>query len=94
MLLYIFFYCNLNFCFCFYQQEQRRAKEAEDRARHLAAVHEERVANLESHLAELSESVGSYDRVRQQDQLAIQKLKVTSLKKNFFLIFFVFPASN
>lgn len=57
------------------QEEQRRAKEAEDRARHLAAVHEERVANLESHLAELSESVGSYDRVRQQDQLAIQKLK-------------------
>lgn len=57
------------------QEEQRRAKDAEDRARHLAAVHEERVANLESHLADLSETVGSYDRVRQQDQLAIQKLK-------------------
>ncbi|KAK3912433.1 GRIP and coiled-coil domain-containing protein 1 [Frankliniella fusca] len=57
------------------QEEQRRAKDAEDRARHLAAVHEERVANLESHLAELSETVGSYDRLRQQDQQAIHKLK-------------------
>jgi hypothetical protein len=42
----------------------------------LAAVHEERVANLEARLAELSETVGNYDRLRQQDQLAIQKLKV------------------
>lgn len=77
-------------------QEQRRAKEAEDRARHLAAVHEERVANLESHLAELSETVGSYDRLRQQDQLAIHKLKVCSKNhqhffsaKIFFLINFI-----
>lgn len=57
------------------KQEQRRAKDAEDRARYLAAANEERVANLESHLAELSETVGSYDRMRQQDQLAIQRLK-------------------
>ncbi|KAE8749866.1 hypothetical protein FOCC_FOCC003335 [Frankliniella occidentalis] len=57
------------------QEEQRRAKDAEDTAKHLAAVHEERVANLESHLAELSETVGSYDRLRQQDQQAIHKLK-------------------
>lgn len=37
-------------------------------------IHEARVA-LEARLAELSEIVGSYDRLRQQDQLAIQKLK-------------------
>lgn len=37
--------------------------------------HEARVAGLEARLAELSEIVGSYDRLRQQDQLAIQKLK-------------------
>lgn len=38
-------------------------------------VHETRVAGLEARLAELSEIVGGYDRLRQQDQLAIQKLK-------------------
>lgn len=37
--------------------------------------HETRVAGLEARLAELSEIVGSYDRLRQQDQSAIQKLK-------------------
>lgn len=38
-------------------------------------VHEKRVAGLEARLAELSDTVGGYDRVRQQDQQAIQKLK-------------------
>lgn len=38
-------------------------------------VHEKRVASLEARLAELSETVGGYDRARQQDQQAIQKLK-------------------
>ncbi|KAJ4441484.1 hypothetical protein ANN_11339 [Periplaneta americana] len=56
-------------------EEQKRATDAEERARRLAAVHEERVANLEARLAELSETVGNYDRLRQQDQMAIQKLK-------------------
>ncbi|XP_066993533.2 GRIP and coiled-coil domain-containing protein 1 isoform X2 [Anabrus simplex] len=56
-------------------QEQKRAADAEERARKLAAVHEERVANLEARLAELSETVGTYDRLRQQDQRAIMKLK-------------------
>ncbi|KAK7792654.1 hypothetical protein R5R35_005112 [Gryllus longicercus] len=56
-------------------QEQQRVAEAEERARKLAAAHEERVANLESRLAELSETVGTYDRLRQQDQAAITKLK-------------------
>jgi hypothetical protein len=62
--------------FCIILKEQKRATDAEERARQLAALHEERVANLEERLAELSETVGNYDRIRQQDQLAIQKLKV------------------
>jgi hypothetical protein len=62
--------------FCIILKEQKRATDAEERARRLGAVHEERVANLEARLAELSETVGNYDRLRQQDQLAIQKLKV------------------
>lgn len=38
-------------------------------------THEARVAGLEARLAELSEIVGGYDKMRQQDQQAIQKLK-------------------
>lgn len=38
-------------------------------------MHETRVAGLEARLAELSETVGGYDRLRQQDQQAIMKLK-------------------
>lgn len=47
-------------------------------------IYEARVACLEARLAELSEIVGSYDRLRQQDQLAIQKLKdqLTILQNN------------
>uniref|UniRef100_A0A1B6CLB2 GRIP domain-containing protein n=1 Tax=Clastoptera arizonana TaxID=38151 RepID=A0A1B6CLB2_9HEMI len=56
-------------------REQERAAEAEERANKLAAMHEERVANLEAKLAELSQTVGSYDRLRQEDQTAILKLK-------------------
>ncbi|KAG8323923.1 GRIP and coiled-coil, partial [Homalodisca vitripennis] len=56
-------------------KEQERASDAEERARKLAAMHEERVANLEARLAELSQTVGSYDRLRQDDQGAILKLK-------------------
>merc|ERR1719158_1392355 len=36
---------------------------------------ETRVINLEARLQELSETVGTYDRLRQQDQASIQKLK-------------------
>ncbi|XP_020292388.1 GRIP and coiled-coil domain-containing protein 1 [Pseudomyrmex gracilis] len=57
------------------REEQKRASAAEQQARGLAMKHEARVAGLEARLAELSEIVGSYDRLRQQDQLAIQKLK-------------------
>lgn len=55
--------------------EQQRAQRAEERSKKLAAMHEERVANLENRLAELSTTVGTYDRLRQMDQENIQKLK-------------------
>ncbi|XP_062555749.1 GRIP and coiled-coil domain-containing protein 1 [Armigeres subalbatus] len=55
--------------------EQRRVSVAEDRSKKLEEVHEERVANLEARLAELSEVVGTYDRLRQHDQESISKLK-------------------
>lgn len=57
------------------QLEQLRASRAEERSRSLAALHEERVANLENRLAELSTTVGTYDRLRQLDQENIIKLK-------------------
>lgn len=55
--------------------EQRRAHIAEERNKKLAAIHEDRVANLEARLAELSATVGTYDRLRHQDQESIQALK-------------------
>ncbi|KYN16185.1 PREDICTED: GRIP and coiled-coil domain-containing protein 1 isoform X1 [Trachymyrmex cornetzi] len=57
------------------REEQKRAAAAEQQARGSVIIHETRVAGLEARLAELSEIVGGYDRLRQQDQLAIQKLK-------------------
>ncbi|EDW38404.1 GL12027 [Drosophila persimilis] len=56
-------------------QEQRRVLRAEEQSRKQAALHEGRVANLEARLAELSTTVGSYDRLRQQDQDSIHALK-------------------
>lgn len=69
-------YCQTLFNAVMYVKEQERASEAEERARRLAATHEERVANLEAKLAELSQTVGNYDRLRQNDQGALQKLRV------------------
>ncbi|KAH8346685.1 hypothetical protein KR084_008071 [Drosophila pseudotakahashii] len=57
------------------RQEQRRVLRAEDQSRRQAALHEDRVASLEARLAELSTTVGSYDRLRQQDQESIHDLK-------------------
>ncbi|BFF90299.1 GRIP and coiled-coil domain-containing protein 1 [Drosophila madeirensis] len=57
------------------KQEQRRVLRAEEQSRKQAALHEGRVANLEARLAELSTTVGSYDRLRQQDQDNIHALK-------------------
>ncbi|EDW67121.1 GRIP and coiled-coil domain-containing protein 1 [Drosophila virilis] len=57
------------------KQEQRRVLRAEEQSRRQAALHEDRVANLEARLAELSSTVGNYDRLRQQDQDSIHALK-------------------
>lgn len=57
------------------KHEQRRVLRAEDQSRRQAALHEDRVANLEARLAELSSTVGNYDRLRQQDQDSIYTLK-------------------
>ncbi|KAL0108642.1 hypothetical protein PUN28_015240 [Cardiocondyla obscurior] len=57
------------------REEQKRVAAAEQQARLSVIVHETRVTGLEARLAELSEIVGGYDRLRQQDQLVIQKLK-------------------
>lgn len=55
--------------------EQGRTVRAEEEIRNMSLFHEERVANLEARLAELSTTVGNYDRLRQQDQESIHKLK-------------------
>lgn len=57
------------------QSEQHRVYLAEERNKALAAMHEERVASLESRLSELSATVGLYDRLRQTDQENIAKFK-------------------
>lgn len=57
------------------KNEQKRALNAEERNQKLSSVHEARVANLEARLQELSKTVGSYDRLRSQDQENILKLK-------------------
>ncbi|XP_050534331.1 GRIP and coiled-coil domain-containing protein 1 [Daktulosphaira vitifoliae] len=56
-------------------QEQTRANEAENRSRELAIAHEIRVSNLEMQLAELSNSIGVYEKIRQQDEETIKTLK-------------------
>lgn len=57
-------------------QERSHSTGMEESARDLAKAHEERVAALEARLTDLSLSVASYDRTRQEDLLAIHKLKV------------------
>lgn len=55
--------------------EQKRALIAEERNKQLSVLHEERNANLESRLSELSNTIGSYDKNRQLDQESIFRLK-------------------
>ncbi|KAK6183466.1 hypothetical protein SNE40_010943 [Patella caerulea] len=57
------------------EKEILRASEAETRAVQVSVQSEERVTSLETKLAELSEVVGNYERLRYQDQQAIQRLK-------------------
>jgi uncharacterized small protein (DUF1192 family) len=54
---------------------QLRADEAEQMLEQLRQQSEARVAGLEAKLSELSETVGNVERLRQQDQLTIQKLR-------------------
>ncbi|KAL9955161.1 hypothetical protein ACROYT_G036447 [Oculina patagonica] len=56
-------------------REQKRANEAEERLRIITSLEECRVADLEVKLSELSEVVGNYEKLRLQDQQAIQKLR-------------------
>ena len=57
------------------QQEQKRVNEAESREQSLSQQSEHRVSGLEEKLSELSDIVGNYERLRYQDQVAIQRLK-------------------
>ncbi|XP_049765163.1 GRIP and coiled-coil domain-containing protein 1 isoform X1 [Schistocerca cancellata] len=75
-------------------QEQKKAADAEEQAKHMAAMHEERVASLEARLAELSSAVGMYDRQLQQDQVAIQKLKDQLLQLNLDPTISTVPEDN
>lgn len=55
--------------------EQKKTKQAENRATVLGEQNEQRVATLECRLAELSEVVGTYEKNRTEDQENILKLK-------------------
>ncbi|KAF0877756.1 GRIP and coiled-coil domain-containing protein 1 [Crocuta crocuta] len=57
------------------QQEMRKTALAEDQLRQQSQVEEQRVAALENQIAEVSELLGTYEKAKQKDQLAIQKLK-------------------
>lgn len=54
---------------------EKRAEVAEARAVKVRIEQEQRVNSLETRLQELSETVGTYDRLRQHDQEEIEKLK-------------------
>lgn len=57
------------------ERAEQKASKAEERSVSIQGQQESRVANLESRLQELSETVGTYDRLRQADQSAMQKLR-------------------
>lgn len=48
---------------------------AEDQLRQQSQVEEQRVAALENQISQVSELLGTYEKAKQKDQLAIQKLK-------------------
>ncbi|XP_057289788.1 GRIP and coiled-coil domain-containing protein 1-like [Hydractinia symbiolongicarpus] len=55
--------------------EQTRAKHAEEILKSTQEHEEQRIAELESRLSELSVIVGSYDKQRQEDQAVIRRLR-------------------
>ncbi|XP_044285626.1 GRIP and coiled-coil domain-containing protein 1 [Varanus komodoensis] len=52
-------------------QEVRKTAQAEERVQ----MEEQRVASLEAQISEMSELLGTYEKSKQKDQMAIQKLK-------------------
>ncbi|XP_077522217.1 GRIP and coiled-coil domain containing 88 kDa isoform X1 [Amblyomma americanum] len=57
------------------EQEKKRAGNVQARLHQQTTGSEARVASLESRLQELSQAVGTYDRLRMQDRAAIQRLR-------------------
>ncbi|XP_027695928.1 GRIP and coiled-coil domain-containing protein 1 [Vombatus ursinus] len=57
------------------QQEMRKTALAEEQLRQHSQMEEQRVAALENQVSEVSELLGTYEKAKQKDQLAIQKLK-------------------
>ncbi|KAM9650832.1 GRIP and coiled-coil domain-containing protein 1 [Trichechus inunguis] len=57
------------------QQEIRKTALAEEQLRQQSQVEEQRVAALENQISEVSELLGTYEKAKQKDQQAIQKLK-------------------
>eukprot|EP00092_Neocalanus_flemingeri_P033935 GFUD01036901.1.p1 GENE.GFUD01036901.1~~GFUD01036901.1.p1 ORF type:complete len:718 (+),score=219.33 GFUD01036901.1:58-2154(+) len=57
------------------QNAESAREKAELRALEIQSQQEKRVGNLESRLQELSESVGSYEKLRTQDQTAISSMR-------------------
>lgn len=57
------------------QQEMRKTALAEDQLRQQSQLEEQRVAALENQISQVSELLGTYEKAKQKDQLAIQKLK-------------------
>uniref|UniRef100_A0A131YNC4 Muscle myosin heavy chain n=1 Tax=Rhipicephalus appendiculatus TaxID=34631 RepID=A0A131YNC4_RHIAP len=57
------------------EQEKKQAGRAQARLHQQTTGSEARVASLESRLQELSQAVGTYDRLRMQDRAAIQRLR-------------------
>ncbi|XP_036905172.1 GRIP and coiled-coil domain-containing protein 1 [Sturnira hondurensis] len=57
------------------QQEMRKTALIEDQLRQQSQLEEQRVAALENQISEVSELLGTYEKAKQKDQLAIQKLK-------------------
>ena len=57
------------------ERAEQKAAIVEERSASDRISNEKRVVNLESRLQELSETVGTYDRLRQQDHQVMQKLK-------------------
>ncbi|XP_036614321.1 GRIP and coiled-coil domain-containing protein 1 [Trichosurus vulpecula] len=57
------------------QEEMRKTALAEEQLRQYSQMEEQRVAALENQVSEVSELLGTYEKAKQKDQLAIQKLK-------------------